>query len=312
MLDALAVNVKRGHGRTMKIVVILIGILALCGCALGVASGWSLLGLLNLADRAASGGEAGPVERDVAYGSDPRHRLNIWKPASNGANAPVLVFFYGGSWNSGERGLYDFAGRAFASQGFVTVIPDYRLVPEVRFPAFVEDAAAAVAWTRKNIARHGGDPDRIAVAGHSAGAHIAAMVAFDRQWLAKADAPDGTIRALVGLSGPYDFLPFTSDASKAAFGHEPDPRVTQPIAFARADAPPVLLLTGSTDTTVKPRNSRALAQRLGTLGVPHALKVYDGLNHTDPVKVLARPFRGDAPVLADIADFLRRQAPPRP
>jgi acetyl esterase/lipase len=312
MLDALAVNVKRGHGRGVKIAAILIGILALGGCALGVAAGWSLLGLLNLADRAAWGGDSHSVERNIAYGSLPRQRLNIWKPTGNSADAPVLVFFYGGSWNSGERDLYDFAGRAFASQGFVTVIPDYRLVPEVRFPAFVKDAAAAVAWTRANIARHGGNPGSIAIAGHSAGAHIAAMVAFDRQWLAKTGAPDGTIRAFVGLSGPYDFLPFTSDASKAAFGHEPDPRVTQPIAFAHADAPPALLLTGSVDTTVNPRNSRALAKRLETLAVPHELKIYAGLDHTDPVKALARPFRGEAPILTDIAGFIRTHASPRP
>lgn len=238
---------------------------------------------------------------DRADGAQPEKRGAYGKPALR----PVVIFFYGGGWENGSKDSYGFAGRAFASQGFVAVVPDYRKVPQVRFPAFVQDGAAAVAWTRANIARYGGDPDRIALVGHSAGAHIAMMLALDRRYLQAANVPDGTVKAVVGLSGPYDFYPFTSQQAVQAM-QGAKPADTQPISFARKDAPPALLITGSADTSVKPHNSEQLNRALKAKGAPVTLKSYAGLGHEDIAMALSVPFRSKGTILADSAAFLNR------
>lgn len=284
---------------------IFFSVLAALALGVGFASHWSRLGLLNALDGALSWNSPSRLAvRGQAYGADPRQKLNIWTPEKREGAAPVIVFFYGGSWNSGERDLYDFAGRALAEQGFVVVIPDYRLVPQVRFPRFVEDGAAAVAWVEKNVAHFGGDPARITLSGHSAGAHIAAMLTLDQQWLLRAGASGEVVKHFVGLAGPYDFYPFTSDSAREAFAGVTYPETTQPISFARIDAPPMLLLHGSTDTTVKPRNSVALETAMP--GLAKAV-VLDGIDHSDIIMALARPFRDKADVLKITADFARRQ-----
>lgn len=284
---------------------IALGIVALALGALGYASKWSQVGLLNSVDALLSlGTPASKAASGVSFGASPRQKLDIWVPTvSSKAPRDVVVFFYGGSWNSGDRELYGFVGRALAARGFVVVLPDYRQVPEVRFPGFVEDGAAAVAWVEKNIASYGGNPARIHLSGHSAGAHIAALLTLDAGWLKKAGASAAPVRSFAGLAGPYDFVPFTSDASKAAFGHMPDPTPSQPIAFARKDAPPMQLLTGSADTTVKPRNGTALAAALRKLGAQAQTVSYDGLGHSDIIMGVARPFRSKAPVVDDLATF---------
>ncbi|HEX8389222.1 MAG TPA: alpha/beta hydrolase [Sphingomonas sp.] len=247
------------------------------------------------------------VATGVAYGEEPRQKLDVYAPkgdAESGAR-PVVVFFYGGAWAEGARGGYAFAGRAFASKGFVTVVPDYRLVPQVRFPAFVQDGAAAIRWVRDNISKYGGDPNRITIAGHSAGAHIGAMLALDRRWLQEAGVDPKTIRAGALLAGPYDFLPLTDRRSSAALGNWPRPEETQPLTFARADAPPLWLATGTLDKVVRPRNSEVLARRLRSFGAPAEFKQYQGAGHTDLALGLAKPFRGRLPVLDDAATFLQ-------
>ncbi len=282
-----------------------LGALGLALGGLGVASRWSQVGLLNSVDALLSvGSPTQAVARGVSYGPLPRQKLDIWAPTGK-ATKPrdVVIFFYGGSWNSGDRALYGFAGRALAERGYLVVIPDYRLVPDVRFPGFVEDGAAAVAWVRAHAKAYGGNPERIHLTGHSAGAHIAALLSLDPEWLAKAQVPKDSIKSFVGLAGPYDFVPFTSDASKAAFGHLPDPTPTQPITYARRDAPPMLLVTGSIDETVKPRNSRALAEALQKKGAKAATLFYPKLGHSGIVMALARPFRGFAPVIDDLSAF---------
>ena len=164
----------------------------------------------------------------------------MWVPQARrrGAPLPVVVFFYGGGWVAGERADYGFVGRAFAAQGFVAIIPDYRLVPQVRFPSFVEDGAQAVKWARDHAAEYGGDPAKITLAGHSAGSYIAAMLALDRHYLSQAGVDPSVVRAAALLSGPYDFYPFTEQRGRDALGHWPRPRETQPISFVRRDAPP--------------------------------------------------------------------------
>lgn len=270
--------------------------------------GWSPVALLNTVDRfyPGRGDRARRAGEGVRYGPHERHHLDIWVPSHpTSAKLPVVVFFYGGGWHAGERTDYGFAGAAFASQGFVAVVPDYRLVPEVRYPSFLEDAALSLRWVWQTIAHYGGDPNRIAVAGHSAGAYIAAMLALDPRWLASVQLPPSLLGAGVLMSGPFDFAPFREWRGRAAFGSYHDPAETQPINHVRADAPPLLLQHGSSDRLVYAKNSRHLSARLDAVGAPHALKVYKGCDHAGTVVALARPFRSRFPVLADAAAFLR-------
>lgn len=246
--------------------------------------------------------------RDIAYGPHPRHRLDVYRPDRKAPGAPVVVFVYGGSWNSGSKDDYSFAGRALASRGYTTVVFDYRLVPEIRFPAFIDDCAVAIRWTHDHIAAHGGDPRRIALVGHSAGAYNAAMAALDPHYLAAVGLGRRTLRAAALLSGPYDFLPLDADATIAAFSSAPDLARTQPIRFVRPDAPPMLLATGDADDLVYPRNTYALAGKLRQAGATVEQKTYKGIGHPGILLALSLPFRDRAPVLDDIDAFLRAHA----
>jgi acetyl esterase/lipase len=220
----------------------------------------------------------------------------------------VAVFFYGGSWDSGRRQDYGWVGRALAAQGFLTVVPDYRLYPAVRFPGFVEDGALAVRWAVDHAGPLGGDPGRIVLIGHSAGAYSAAMLALDDLYLKAAGVDPKVVRAFAGLSGPYDFLPLDGPVTRRTFGAFPDLPATQPAVYVRADSPPAFLATGDGDTTVRPRNTRILAAALRTKGVAVEERHYPGLNHADTVLALSRPFRGKAPVLSEMTAFLKTQA----
>lgn len=264
--------------------------------------------LLSQLDAVMGGGKgAALAAQGVRFGSHGQ-TLDVWRAetAANADRRPVLIFWHGGGWVKGARQDYAFAGRALARQGFVVVIPDYRKVPDVRFPAFVQDGAEAVVWVRDNIARFGGDPQRIAFSGHSAGAHTAVLLALDPRWLKAADVDPGIVKAVVGLSGPYDFYPFTTRRSIDAMSQYPDPKLTQPIEQARADAPPMLLITSTKDETVRPRNAINLSKRLKALGAPAELINYRGLDHEEVVMALSVPFRSRGPVLADSVAFLER------
>ena len=253
-----------------------LSLLALSGC--------SAPGILNGINAALPGdGKARLAARGIAYGPAERQRLDVWTPGrpAVGAGLPMVVFFYGGGWVSGSRQDYGFAGSAFAGKGFVAVIPDYRLVPTVRFPTFVQDGALAVKWARDHAAQYGGDPKRITLAGHSAGAYNAAMLALDRRFLTAVGVDPGIVRAAALLAAPLDFYPFTDGRSRDALGQWPRPAETQPISFARADAPPLFLAAGTADTVVRPRNSIAMAARLRALGSPVMLKLYRGKGHVD-------------------------------
>lgn len=244
--------------------------------------------------------------RDVAYGEGPRRRLDVYTPASAQGPLPVIVFIYGGSWDSGRKEEYAFAGAAFASRGFVTVIPDYRLVPEVRFPGFLEDCAAAVRWVADHAVEYGGDPSRIVIVGHSAGAYNAVMLAMDPTYLMNAGVEASRVSGVVGIAGPYDFLPFDVDATRNAFGEAEDINLTQPVHFASVAAPPLLLLWGEDDTTVGPRNINNLAFVQRSVGARIETKVYPGVNHIDIMLALSRPLRGRAPTLNDVTEFARK------
>jgi acetyl esterase/lipase len=242
--------------------------------------------------------------RDIPYGADHRQQLDVYVPSGPTAGPrPIIVFFYGGSWNSGVKNGYGFVGRALAARGFVVAIPDYRLVPQVRFPAFLEDGAAAVRWMRGHAAQYGGDPDRVVLAGHSAGAYNAAMLALDRQWLG---ADRAAVRGLIGLAGPYDFLPLDGPVVEAAFGQAPDKPATQPVTFAGAASPPAFLATAGKDTLVRPSNSDSLAARLRAAGVAVERRDYPEVGHAGLITALAVPLRGKAAVLEEMTAFARR------
>jgi acetyl esterase/lipase len=262
-------------------------------------------GLLSLVDGTVGGGSgASRPGSALPFGTNGQ-TLDVWRPVGkSSAKRPVLIFWYGGGWVKGDRRAYAFAARAFAKAGFVVVVPDYRKVPGVRFPAFLQDGAEAVKWTRDHVAEFGGDPGRIALAGHSAGAYTVAMLALDRRWLEAEGVDPGIVKAAIGLSGPYDFYPWTSPRSEAAMMGVADPAMTQPIHFARADAPPMLLVSGDKDTTVRPRNAIHLEAQLKALGAPVTLRIHPGLNHEDVVMALSKPFRAKAPVLAESIAFL--------
>jgi len=268
--------------------------------ALGlIAAACSPLSLLNSLGPRDSG--ARRVARDLAYGEDPRQRMDLYAPTAPGPY-PVLVFFYGGGWDSGSRDLYGWAAQALSAQGFVVALPDYRLVPQVLFPAFIEDAAAATAKAADVCAVHGGDPDRLGVLGHSAGAHLAMMIALDRRYMAAVERP-GLIKAAAGLAGPYDFLPLDAGAARNAFGRAPDPTLTQPVAFVRADAPPIWLGHGTADVVVHAEDTTILDARMKAVGGRSEAKLYPGLDHADLVATFSPLFRKKATVLADVAGF---------
>jgi acetyl esterase/lipase len=282
-----------------------IGGLALAAAVGGVLAFTSPPRLLSWYDRATGGtGGARLVAEGVPFGSNGQS-LDIWAPESEGDGLPVVIFWYGGGWAKGDRTSYAFAGRALARAGFLVVIPDYRKVPDVRFPAFLEDGAEAVAWVDGNVAAHGGDPGRLAFMGHSAGAYQAIMLALDSKRLAAAGADPARVKAAVGLSGPYDFYPFTSERAIDAMSRWPHPEETQPITFARADAPPMLLVTSDGDETVRPKNANNLGAKLRGLGAPVEVKNYGPLDHEEIVMSLSVPFRSKGPVLADSVAFLK-------
>jgi acetyl esterase/lipase len=264
---------------------------------------------LDMADKLlGSGGGARLLLAGQPYGDGPRQMLDIWAPdhAQQGDRLPVIVFFYGGGWNSGERASYGFVGRALAQKGFVVVIPDYRLTPKAHWPDFLEDSAAAVAWTHRYIDGLAGDPDRIALMGHSAGAYNAVMLALDPTWLRAAKSDPAILRGVAGLAGPYDFLPMEKGGlAERAMGKVKPAEKTQPIAYARGDAPPLWLASGEEDATVRPRNSQNLAAAIEKAGGSATLRLYPGIGHTGIVMALSAPFRSRGPVLDEASDFLR-------
>lgn len=265
--------------------------------ALGLGA-CSTVGALN----AATPGR-GPAARDIAYGDGPRRTLDVYAPRRT--PAPVVVFLYGGGWDTGAKADYAFAGKALAAQGYVAVIPDYRLYPEVRYPGFLEDSAQAVAWAKKHAAEYGGDPDRLVLMGHSAGAYNAAMLALDSRWLGAVGMdPKTDLKGMVGLAGPYDFLPLRSDRLKIIFGPEAQRPATQPVAYVDGGDPPLWLAHDAGDRVVDPGNMTRLAAAVRAKGGSVETKTYKGLNHALLVGTLAWPLRFLAPVLRDASAFI--------
>ncbi|RYF58589.1 MAG: alpha/beta hydrolase [Comamonadaceae bacterium] len=250
------------------------------------------------------------LTEDVAYGESPRQRLDVYTPINAQGPSPVVVFFYGGSWTGGSRTDYKFVGEALAARGIVTVVADYRLSPEVVYPAFVQDSAQAVAWAVRNIAKEGGDPSHLFVMGHSAGGYNAAMVALDKRWLGEQGLTQSAVRGWIGLAGPYDFIPIENPDIKPAFLYPNTPPESQPINHVTASSPPALLLAGSDDDIVEPRrNTLQLAELLRKQGVPVQAQVFNGISHPMMIGVVWKPLRGRAPVLDRVVDFVHERQP---
>ncbi|WP_420467876.1 alpha/beta hydrolase [Panacagrimonas sp.] len=244
---------------------------------------------------------------NLIYDQGKNLRLDIYSPP-NVQNAPVVVFFFGGRWSEGDKDQYTFVGEALASRGFVAVLPNYRLYPTVRFPEFVNDGARAVAWLRDNVATYGGSPDKIFVMGHSAGAHLAAMLAVREEFLAQAGGSRSWLRGMIGLAGPYDFLPITDPTLRDVFGPPESFQQSQPILFANGDNPPMLLMHGEDDEIVFVKNTRNMADAIKRAGGPIETVIYPKMSHRYIVASLAKPLRGQTDVIQHVSEFVNRWA----
>lgn len=255
---------------------------------------------------------AAQVRTGVAYGALPRQELDIYLPSASAPSAgwPVVVFFYGGSWNTGQRADYAFVGQALASRGMLALVADYRLYPQVRYPDFLRDSAHALQWGLDNAARLGGDPKRVFVMGHSAGGYNAAMLALDQRWLGDVGHRPSELAGWIGLAGPYDLFPTRNPDVQPVFFHPDYPPNSEPIDFIRPDAPPSFVAAPEHDAVVNPaRSTRQLAQRLQAAGAVVVLKTYANANHVTLIGAFAWPLRFIAPVLDDVAAFVHATPP---
>lgn len=242
---------------------------------------------------------------DVAYGADPRQKLDVYQPVKVAAGAPLVVFFYGGNWSSGARADYRFVGEALAANGVIAVVADYRLSPQVRWQQILADCAAAVKWSFDNAFPLGGDPRKVFLMGHSAGAYNAAMLALDPRWLGAQGLSPQRLAGWIGLAGPYDFLPIGEPRTQVAFNWPDTPRDSQPIVHVSAGAPRALLIAASRDGTVNPQRSTVgLGERLKAAGATVDVKLFDKVNHVTVLGAVARPLNWMAPVLAEVLGFL--------
>jgi len=251
------------------------------------------------------------ISRDIAYGADSRTKLDVYRPKNTSRSPtktakPVIVFFYGGAWDSGEKGGYLFAAEALTSRGYVVVVPDYRLYPEITFPAYMSDAALAVKWTFDNIGKYDGDINNVFVMGHSAGGQLAALAAYDKSYLDRVGVDSGRIRGVVSLAGPMDFLPLTEKKLEYVFPL-PVRAASQPINYITGKEPPTLLLHGLADTRVGIHNSRNLAARIAERGGAVETTYYPEMTHVGILLALAAPLRDGKPVLDRVAKFIDEQ-----
>lgn len=241
---------------------------------------------------------------DIAYGPGPKRKLDLYQPAAGSRGAPLVVFLYGGSWRTGDKSLYPFVARPLVRRGAVVVVPNYRLYPEVEFPAFLDDNARAIAWAASHAAEFGADPARVFIVGHSAGAYNAAMLALDPHYLREAGYDRSRLAGVAGLAGPYDFLPITDPDVIPVFASVQDGPASQPVNYVEGRNPPMLLLAGTDDTTVNPRNTESLAEHIRAAGGTVQSQLFPGVGHIGLITAFAPLFQERAPVLEDVAAFL--------
>jgi acetyl esterase/lipase len=249
------------------------------------------------------------IHKNISYASEipnnNRLRLDVYQPHSAAAPQPVVVFFYGGSWNSGARADYRFVAAALAARGYVVVVPDYRLYPEVSYPSFLQDCAAAVAWTLREAGKYGGDNKRVYLMGHSAGAYNAAMLALDPRWLAEQGLAPTQLKGWIGLAGPYDFLPSNNPNVKPVFHHPYYPAGAQPIEYTHSTLPAFIGAAASDNLVDPQRNSLQMAELLRVAHAPVTVKIYDRVDHLTLLGAWAWPLHWLAPVFDDVVAFLQ-------
>ena len=284
------------------------------GSALGNSRRWSTIAFLSILlggcaeaffTLVGSGVDTRNLREQGAVVFDAEHglKLDVYAP-KDAAAAPVAVFFYGGSWVDGHRRWYRYVGEALANHGVVAIIPDYRKYPDVRFPAFMQDAAQAVCWARAHAAEFGGDAQRLFVMGHSAGGQIAALLACDKRYLAQVGMQPRDLAGMIGIAGAYAFLPFV-DEEPQIFGNDARGHYeSQPINFVDGDEPPMLLLQGSDDDEVSPDNARAMAERAQAMDGTALLKIYPGVEHSSIMLAFAREHVTRVPTLSDTLAFI--------
>ncbi len=291
---------------------LLAGGLGLAGMRMVTANGAAVL---DAADRLLAGGDhAIRLAAAVRYGEDPAQRLQLFvptdrahDPAVTGSALPVVVFIHGGGWTSGDPHDYRFVARTLAPHGYAVLLAGYRLDEAGRYPAMLEDGAAVLRWIGAHAPGLGGDAGRVVLMGHSAGAYNAAMLGVDPRWLEQSGLDRQALRGVVGLAGPYDFLPLDDASTIAAFGHADDLAATQPVSHVRGDAPPLLLIHGAEDRRVRLRHSLALARAMAGCGGCSETHVLDGVTHEGLIMRFARPFSTrDRRALTHVLDFLAR------
>jgi acetyl esterase/lipase len=242
---------------------------------------------------------------DIAYGEHSLNRLDIYLPGQGQALHATVVFFYGGCWGGCEtkdKEYYLFVAQALTSHGYAVVIPDYRRYPGVRFDQIIDDARRSVEWVKAHGAEYGADSENIFLMGHSAGAHLAAMLTLNEDYL-RSETYQG-IKGFIGLAGPYDFLPLTEAYQKEIFGPEEKYPASQPVNFVQGTEPPLLLLYGNNDETVKPINIKSLSYKVRDAAGCVETRLYDDLDHIDLLAALALPLQDSKPILSDIVAFL--------
>lgn len=269
--------------------------LALAGCS----GGQLLNGLASSSDH--------EMAANLIYDREHNLRADLYSPLK-AQNAPVIVFFYGGRWTEGAKEDFRFVGQSLASKGYVTVIPDLRKYPDVRFPDFVTDAALAVRWTRDNIAQYGGSGQRLFVMGHSSGAHVAAMLALDERYLKAAGGSRTWLRGMIGLAGPYDFLPIVDPTLRDVFGPPDRFEQSQPIMFTDGRNPPLLLMASEDDRVVDIKNTRNLSRAVSKAGGPVETVIYPKMSHDLMLGSIGPVLRNRSDVLANIDSFVHRWA----
>jgi acetyl esterase/lipase len=277
--------------------------LTLCVALLGACQG-TLFGTLGVAGRS----NRVELRQGIVFDDTSRLALDVYRPG-NAVHAPVVVFFYGGTWKDGERAWYRFVGEALAGCGLVVIIPDYRKYPQVKFPQFVDDAARAVRWAYDHAGEFNGDSHKLFLMGHSAGAHIAALLATDVRYLAEVNLRPHDLSGFIGLAGPYDFAPTQDPDLTPIFGDtDAEQELAQPVNFVRGDGPPMLLLHGESDTTVAVANSKKLAEKARSLGESEQLVLYPRIGHIRLLLSLSPLFLRWSPALHDSVEFIRSKS----
>lgn len=226
------------------------------------------------------------VVKDQRYGPDARNVIDVYAP-QDARNAPVALFIHGGSWTGGDKSDHAFVGDSLARAGYVTGVMNYRLAPQNRYPAYVQDAALALKWLRDNAGKYGGNAQNVFVMGHSAGGFNAVELVVNERWLREVNVPVSSVRGVIGVAGPYSY-DFRQFPSKNAFPEGGLPEDIMPDRHVRKDAPPHLLLVAANDTVVYPQNALNMEAALKKAGVSVERKVLPRLNHVTIIGAVAR------------------------